>query len=61
LLALLLALNPPLNPRKKTAAYLEIAENVDTAALQKLLAEISKQRWAEVDGAERTMAIGRVL
>lgn len=35
-----------------------LAENVDTAALKKNLAEISKQRWAEVDGAERTMAIG---
>ena len=35
-----------------------LAENVDTAALKKNLAEISKQRWAEVDGADRTMAIG---
>ncbi len=35
-----------------------LAENADTAALKKNLAEISKQRWAEVDGAERTMAIG---
>src|SRR5438046_2420930 len=35
-----------------------LAENVDTAALKKNLADISKQRWAEVDGAERTMAIG---
>src|SRR5213592_307498 len=35
-----------------------LSENVDTAALKKNLAEISKQRWAEVDGAERTMGIG---
>src|SRR2546425_5719691 len=35
-----------------------LAENADTAALKKNLAEISKERWAEVDGAERTMAIG---
>jgi fermentation-respiration switch protein FrsA (DUF1100 family) len=35
-----------------------LAENADTAALKKNLAEISKQRWAEVDGAERTMVIG---
>ena len=35
-----------------------LAENVDTTALKKNLAEISKQRWAEVDGADRTMAIG---
>src|SRR5437870_5996771 len=35
-----------------------LAENVDAAALKENLAEISKQRWAEVDGAERTMAIG---
>lgn len=35
-----------------------LAENVDTAALKKNLAEISRQRWAEVDGAERTMVIG---
>jgi fermentation-respiration switch protein FrsA (DUF1100 family) len=35
-----------------------LAETVDTAALKKNLAEISKQRWAEVDGAPRTMAIG---
>jgi fermentation-respiration switch protein FrsA (DUF1100 family) len=35
-----------------------LAENVDTAVLKKNLAEISKQRWAEVDGAERTMVIG---
>src|SRR5438309_8292605 len=27
-----------------------LAENVDTAALKKSLVEISKQRWAEVDG-----------
>jgi uncharacterized protein len=35
-----------------------LAEKVDTAALKKNLAEISKQRWAEVDGADRTMVIG---
>jgi fermentation-respiration switch protein FrsA (DUF1100 family) len=35
-----------------------LAEKVDTTALKKNLAEISKQRWAEVDGADRTMAIG---
>ena len=35
-----------------------LAENVDPAALKQTLAEISKQRWAEVDGAPRTMAIG---
>ncbi|MBX3732862.1 MAG: alpha/beta hydrolase [Verrucomicrobiae bacterium] len=35
-----------------------LAENVDTAALKKNLVEISKQRWAEVDGAVRTMSIG---
>jgi fermentation-respiration switch protein FrsA (DUF1100 family) len=35
-----------------------LAENVDTAALKNSLAEISKQRWAEVDGKDRTMAIG---
>ena len=35
-----------------------LAENADTTALKKNLAEISKQRWAEMDGADRTMAIG---
>lgn len=35
-----------------------LAEKVDSAALRKNLADISKQRWAEVDGADRTMAIG---
>ncbi len=35
-----------------------LAENVDTAALKRNLAEISRQRWAEVDGADRTMVIG---
>jgi fermentation-respiration switch protein FrsA (DUF1100 family) len=35
-----------------------LAGNVDTNALKANLAEISKQRWAEVDGADRTMAIG---
>jgi uncharacterized protein len=35
-----------------------LAENVDTAALKKNLADISKQRWAEADGADRTMVIG---
>lgn len=35
-----------------------LAEKVDTAALKKSLEEIAKQRWAEVDGAKRTMVIG---
>ncbi|MBI3867359.1 MAG: alpha/beta hydrolase [Verrucomicrobia bacterium] len=35
-----------------------LAEDVDAAALKKSLADISKQRWAEVDGAARTMGIG---
>ena len=35
-----------------------LAERLDTAALGKSLASIAAQRWAEVDGAERTMVIG---
>jgi fermentation-respiration switch protein FrsA (DUF1100 family) len=35
-----------------------LAEKVDGAALKKNLSEISKQRWAEVDGVRRTMVIG---
>ena len=35
-----------------------LAEMLDTAAVKKSVAEISKLRWAEVDGAERAMAIG---
>ena len=35
-----------------------LAENVDPVALKNNLAAISKQRWAEVDGAEQTMGIG---
>lgn len=35
-----------------------LAENVDLAGLRKNLGDVAKQRWAEVDGAERTMAIG---
>ena len=35
-----------------------LGETADTAALKRNLADISKQRWAEVDGAARTMAIG---
>ena len=35
-----------------------LSENVDAIALKKNLAAISKQRWAEVDGAPRAMAIG---
>ena len=35
-----------------------LAEAPDTAAVKKSVAEISKLRWAEVDGAERAMAIG---
>jgi uncharacterized protein len=35
-----------------------LAENLDEAALRKNLEEIAAQRWAEVDGAERTMVIG---
>jgi len=35
-----------------------LAERLDTSALRKSLASIAAQRWAEVDGAERTMVIG---
>ena len=35
-----------------------LAEAPDTAAVKKSVAEISKLRWAGVDGAERAMAIG---
>ena len=35
-----------------------LAEKADTAAIKKSAEAVSKQRWAEVDGAERTMAIG---
>jgi fermentation-respiration switch protein FrsA (DUF1100 family) len=35
-----------------------LAETFDPAALKMNLAAIAKQRWAEVDGAERTMTIG---
>ncbi|MGB8168588.1 MAG: alpha/beta hydrolase [Chthoniobacteraceae bacterium] len=35
-----------------------LAEKADTAALKKSVEAVSKLRWAEVDGAERTMAIG---
>jgi uncharacterized protein len=35
-----------------------LAERLDTAALELSLARIAAQRWAEVDGAERTMVIG---
>jgi fermentation-respiration switch protein FrsA (DUF1100 family) len=35
-----------------------LAENLDLDALKSQLKEISVQRWAEVDGAERMMAVG---
>ena len=35
-----------------------LAATLDAAALRKTLDEVAAQRWAEVDGAERTMAIG---
>ena len=35
-----------------------LAETADTAAIKKSAEAVSRQRWAEVDGAERTMAIG---
>lgn len=35
-----------------------LAETPDPAAIKKSVKEISNQRWAEVDGAERAMAIG---
>jgi uncharacterized protein len=35
-----------------------LAESLDKTALRKNLEEVAAQRWAEVDGAERTMVIG---
>jgi uncharacterized protein len=35
-----------------------LAENLDLAVLKTSLEAVAKQRWAEVDGAERKMAIG---
>jgi fermentation-respiration switch protein FrsA (DUF1100 family) len=35
-----------------------LAENANTDALKQSLKEIAKQRWVEVDGAERTMVVG---
>jgi hypothetical protein len=35
-----------------------LAARLDTAALEQRLQAIAAQRWAEVDGAERTMVIG---
>jgi fermentation-respiration switch protein FrsA (DUF1100 family) len=35
-----------------------LAERLDTTALRSTLKSIAAQRWAEVDGAERAMAIG---
>lgn len=35
-----------------------LAATVDAPALRKTLADVAAQRWAEVDGAERAMAIG---
>lgn len=35
-----------------------LAETADTAAIKQSVEAVSKLRWAEVDGAERTMAIG---
>jgi fermentation-respiration switch protein FrsA (DUF1100 family) len=35
-----------------------LAATMDTAALEQRLQTIATQRWAEVDGAERTMVIG---
>src|SRR5215207_7068467 len=40
------------------AARQGLAERLDTAALKRSLEHIAAQRWAEVDGAERTMVIG---
>ena len=40
------------------AARQGLAERLDTAALERSLERIAAQRWAEVDGAERTMVIG---
>jgi hypothetical protein len=35
-----------------------LAESLDVAALRRNLEQIAAQRWAEVDGAERTLVIG---
>jgi len=35
-----------------------LAENADTGVLKQSLKEVAKQRWAEVDGVERTMVVG---
>lgn len=35
-----------------------LAADLDAGALRKSLADVAAQRWAEVDGAERTMVIG---
>src|SRR5688500_16120633 len=35
-----------------------LADRLDTAALRQSLLAVAAQRWAEVDGAERTMVIG---
>ncbi len=35
-----------------------LAENANTDALKESLKEVAKQRWAEVDRAERTMVVG---
>ena len=35
-----------------------LAATLDSAALRKTLDDVAAQRWAEVDGAERAMAIG---
>jgi uncharacterized protein len=40
------------------AARQGLAATLDTAALKQRLRAIAAQRWAEVDGAERTMVIG---
>jgi uncharacterized protein len=40
------------------AARQGLAASLDTAALQQRLLTIAARRWAEVDGAERTMVIG---
>jgi hypothetical protein len=35
-----------------------LSETADTAAIKKSVEAVSKLRWAEVDGVERTMGIG---
>jgi len=35
-----------------------LGESLDMAAVKKTLADVAAQRWAEVDGAKRSMAIG---